>query len=597
MNKEAALRPVTTGHRKAVESEPDGWLGVLRANLEDIVLWRTLVIFSGLAPLVMLLWDAWRGHLGANAVNNALHITGILSLVCLFLSLVVTPLRRLFAWNQLLALRRALGLFGFLYALVHLAIYVGFDRALDLSSTVQEIVSRRFLQLGFLAVLLMVPLALTSTNGMVRRLGAKRWKLLHRLTYVVVILGVVHYYLLVKSDVRQPLAFALVLTPLLGFRLVNHYRDLRAAARELAGRPRQTVQPSRAKFWKGTMRVARIFQETHNVKTFRFQTVDGTELPFRHLAGQYLNIQLRVDGKVVRRSYTISSAPERSSYCEISVKRENQGAGSRHLHDHVKEGDLIDIAAPAGRFVFDDKRHQAVTLIAGGVGITPMMSTARSLTDRSWPGQIYFVFAARNESDLIFRHELEVLATRFANFHLLVTLTNLPADHTWTGAIGRLSDGMLREFVPRLTEHPALVCGPQGMMDASCELLRKLGLPEANILTEAFISPTAGGDAEVAAGASDWSDSSLAEATITFSNSRVVTTVRADTNVLEAAEAAGVELPFECRSGICGQCKVKCQKGEVHMRTQDALSAKEKSAGYILACQALPRSREIQIEA
>ena len=149
----------------------------------------------------MLGWDAYHGQLGANAVNHALHVTGTLSLVFLFLALVITPLRWATGWGGWVAFRRALGLYAFFYSIIHLGIYIGLDRALSVSSTFHEIWTRRFLQVGVAAVLLMVPLAVTSTNGMVRRLGPKRWKLLHRAVYLVAALGVLHYYMLVKSDV------------------------------------------------------------------------------------------------------------------------------------------------------------------------------------------------------------------------------------------------------------------------------------------------------------------------------------------------------------------------------------------------------------
>ena len=182
---------------------------------------RNLVLLNSSVPLVILGWDAFQGQLGANSVNYALHVTGILSLVFLFLSLAATPLRWATGWGGWIAFRRSLGLFGFLYAVLHVAIYVGLDRALSLSSTLQEVWLRRYLQIGTAAVFLMVPLALTSTDGMIRWIGAKRWKKLHRIAYVVAALGVIHYYMLVKSDVRQPIAFGVVLTGLLGARAVR----------------------------------------------------------------------------------------------------------------------------------------------------------------------------------------------------------------------------------------------------------------------------------------------------------------------------------------------------------------------------------------
>lgn len=479
--------------KESADQKPSIW-GIIRSAGTDVNFLRRLTILNGFVPLAFLIWDAARGNLGANAVNNAIRITGILTLVFLILSLCITPIRRLTGWNQIVVTRRSLGLFGFMYAMIHFSIYFVFDRALNVDSTIEEITTRTFLLIGFIAVVLMIPLAITSTNGMIRRLGAKAWKWLHRLTYVVVTLGVLHFYLLVKSDVRQPIAFAAVLAPLLLFRVADGYYGLRKraklAAASLAKQGTTTIQ--RPKFWKGTLRVAKIFTETPNVRTFRFQMIDGEDIPFRHQAGQYLNIKLPVDGKIVRRSYTIASSPEQSNYIEISVKREDQGVGSRYLHDHVKEGDQIEIGAPAGRFVFADDEHQAVTLIAGGVGVTPMMSIARSLTNRSWAGQIYFVFAARTEEDLIFRQELDYLQDRFPNFNVLFTLTGLPEGHTWSGATERLNSNLLGEFVPDVTQHPALICGPKGMMDATCDLLKSMGLQDSWILTEEFVSPGVG---------------------------------------------------------------------------------------------------------
>ncbi|HEY4186148.1 MAG TPA: protein-methionine-sulfoxide reductase heme-binding subunit MsrQ, partial [Polyangia bacterium] len=182
----------------------------------DVRFTKFLVVVNALVPGTILAWDAAHGQIGVNGVNYALHTTGLLSLIFLLLTLLVTPLRKVTGWNTLISYRRALGLIGFAYACVHFLIFFGLDRALSLSSTVHEILSRRYLFIGTTGLLLMVPLAVTSTNGMLMRLGAKRWKALHRLVYLVGIAGALHYYMLVKSYVRQPLVFAAVLTALLG---------------------------------------------------------------------------------------------------------------------------------------------------------------------------------------------------------------------------------------------------------------------------------------------------------------------------------------------------------------------------------------------
>ena len=572
----------------------------LKTLMKDVGFLRALVVLNGAIPLGMLAWDAWHGDLGANAVNHAIHITGILSLIFLFLSLIVTPLKQLTGWSTLVAYRRALGLYGFFYAVLHIAIYVVYDRALDLSSTLEELLTRRFLQIGAFAIFLMVPLAVTSTNAMITRLGPKRWKLLHRLAYVATALGVLHYYMLVKSDVRQPLAFAAVLTPLLGYRLGSHYYALRKAA---AANPSVGTGPTAArkkKFWTGPLRVARIFQETPDVKTFRFVAPDGGELPFQHQAGQYLNIQLPINGQVVRRSYTIASSPTRHAYCEITVKREAMGTGSRFLHDHVHEGDLLTIGAPAGKFCFDRKEDHVV-LIAGGVGITPMMSIARYLADTCWQGEIYLVVVIRQIEAWIFREELQQLQSRFPNLSLLVTLTGTaPSD--WQGERGYLNAELLQRFIPNLATRIFFVCGPDPMMQATRTLLCELGVPETRILTEAFVSPAspanAANEALPNASSNDpVAAKSFSDATVSFSRSQTQVEVDGSITILEAAEDAGVELAYECRSGVCGQCKVRLLSGSVAMDSKDALSRSEEAAGLILACQSRPRSAEISIDA
>src|SRR3954453_20007750 len=151
----------------------------------DLRFTKLLVVINAVVPGALLAWDAAHGQLGVNGVNYALHTTGLLALIFLLLTLSVTPLRQLTGWSTVLAYRRALGLFAFAYTCTHFLIFFGFDRALSITSTVHEILARRYLFIGTTALLLMVPLAVTSTNAMQLRLGARRWKALHRTIYLV----------------------------------------------------------------------------------------------------------------------------------------------------------------------------------------------------------------------------------------------------------------------------------------------------------------------------------------------------------------------------------------------------------------------------
>jgi glycine betaine catabolism B len=204
----------------------------------DVRFAKFLLLVNGTVPLALLGWDAAHHRLGANPVKFAILTTGMLTLVFLVLTMAVTPVRKITGWNWLLFSRRTLGLFAFFHACVHFLLFFGFDRSLSVASTLSEMLKRKYLLVGITGLLVMVPLAVTSTNAMIKRLGGKRWRALHRLAYVAAIAGVLHYYMQVKADVRQPLVFAAVLAFLFGYRLINYLRRPKPVpAAEIARRP------------------------------------------------------------------------------------------------------------------------------------------------------------------------------------------------------------------------------------------------------------------------------------------------------------------------------------------------------------------------
>lgn len=192
--------------------------------MTDVRFNKILIWLNALVPLGLLGYDAVRGQLGANPVEFFLRTTGVLTLVFVLVTLLITPLRKITGNNQLIKYRRVLGLFGFFYGAIHLTTYFVFDRGGSLSGTVSDVVQRPFIAFGMLAFFLMIPLALTSTNASIKRLGGKRWQLLHRLIYVTAIAGVIHFWMIVKSDIRYPILFGLVLAGLLGYRLYVKYK-------------------------------------------------------------------------------------------------------------------------------------------------------------------------------------------------------------------------------------------------------------------------------------------------------------------------------------------------------------------------------------
>ena len=180
---------------------------------------KVLVFAACLVPLILLAWDGYAGNLGANPIETITRSTGSWTLIFLFITLGVTPLRRLFGWNHVIKFRRMLGLFAFFYACLHFTTYFWLDQFFDLRAIVKDVVKRPFITVGFTSFVLLIPLAATSTAGMIRRLG-KRWQQLHRLIYISAIGGVLHFLWLVKADTRRPLIYGSLVALLLGYRIV-----------------------------------------------------------------------------------------------------------------------------------------------------------------------------------------------------------------------------------------------------------------------------------------------------------------------------------------------------------------------------------------
>jgi sulfoxide reductase heme-binding subunit YedZ len=175
---------------------------------------KVLLWIGALAPGAWMVGGIFQGWLGANPIERLTHASGLTALVLLLISLAITPLRRLTGWNPIIKLRRPIGLFAFFYALAHFSVWFVFDMNFDPSSMVADVLERKYITVGMTALLILVPIAVTSTKGWIRRLG-KRWATLHRGVYVAAVLGVIHFYWLVKADLQLPLLLAACLTVLL----------------------------------------------------------------------------------------------------------------------------------------------------------------------------------------------------------------------------------------------------------------------------------------------------------------------------------------------------------------------------------------------
>ena len=192
--------------------------------------WLKPGVFTGaLVPLAAILWRAWHDQLGANPIAQALNQLGLIALVFLIAALVCTPLKTLFGWTWGNRLRRMLGLFGFFYAVLHVATYSGLDQQFDWRAIWTDVTKRKFIFIGFAAFVLLIPLVVTSTNGSPKRLGFTWWKRLHRLAYFAPLLGVIHFVWRVKKDVTEPATYGVVLAALLAVRVASYLRTRLAA--------------------------------------------------------------------------------------------------------------------------------------------------------------------------------------------------------------------------------------------------------------------------------------------------------------------------------------------------------------------------------
>ena len=543
--------------------------------MKDMRFAKFVLFINGLVPGSLLLWDAYHGNAGADPVNYAIKTTGLLTLIFLSLTLLVTPLRKISGINWLFHFRRRLGLFSFFYGLAHFSIFFAFDRVLNLQDTLSEMVRRPYLIVGSLGLLAMIPLAATSTNSMIRRMNPKRWRALHRLVYFVAIAGVVHFYMQVKSDTRLPIAFGVVIAILLGYRVGIFFLGL--LKKPLPPEKISVQTPLDAGRWIGQLQIKHITEETQDVSTFRMVSPENGELPFTHLPGQYLTLSLTIAGRTVKRNYTIASTPTRPVYCEVTIKREKKGLVSRHMHDQIKEGDMIQVTAAAGQFTFTGAEASRVALLAAGVGITPLMSILRYLTDQNWGGEIYLIYSCKTEGDIIFREEIEKLQRRFPNFHLTLTLTRATGT-SWNGNVGRIDAQLLMRVIPGVTDLPFYLCGPTEMIKATGDLLQQLGVAQANIHTESFgINQPATANVTLAIGTTF---------TVTFKRSNKMSMIDGTRSILELAEELAIGVDSECRSGICGRCKCQMVSGSVQMEIQEALDRTDRRNNIILLCQA-----------
>ncbi|MGN6084608.1 FAD-binding oxidoreductase [Trinickia sp.] len=375
-------------------------------------------------------------------------------------------------------------------------------------------------------------------------------------------------------------------------------------------RDAQTFEPQDARltrpaFWRAlgapwtsdveeTLVCCQVRQETHDVKSFFFMSKEGRTFSFE--PGQFITLELEIDGETINRCYTISSAPTRPHTISITVKRVPGGKVSNWLHDTLRAGDSVRVLGPAGEFTC--ARHAAgkYLFLSAGSGITPLMSMSRSHHELGEDRDIVFVHSARTPDDIIFARELDLIASNQQHFRTSFVCERQGSRTNWPGITGFLTLPLLRLIAPDFMEREIFTCGPAPYMKAVRAMLDEAGFDRTHYHEESFsfdalpAAEQAAASEGAAAPVQDAPAQGETKFSVTFTKMRRDIECGGHEHVLDAAKRAGVRLPSSCTQGMCGTCKVKLVSGQVQMSHNGGIRQREIDQGMVLLCCSKPLS-------
>ncbi|PZV85248.1 ring-1,2-phenylacetyl-CoA epoxidase subunit PaaE [Algoriphagus aquaeductus] len=345
------------------------------------------------------------------------------------------------------------------------------------------------------------------------------------------------------------------------------------------------------------LKVREVVRETSDTVTLYFEQ---PEPYLEYKPGQFLTLVMEFDGKEQRRSYSLCTSPFVDPFPGISVKRVPEGLFSNFLNEKVFPGKTLNVVKPMGNFTteFHSKNRRHFFLIAGGSGITPIMGILKSVLVNEPQSIISLIYCSRNEEQIIFNKQLELL--QLANPDRLTVIHNLsqPSEN-WKGLKGRLSPIVLKELFAKAEYEPRyeeiyFMCGPEGIMETTQQVLDELGVERERIHRESFFSAAAHQAHEDALKGIN-NGILTRDVTIILEGEEHVVTVPPSKTVLESGLAAGLNMPYSCQSGLCTACRGRVLSGQVKMDEDAGLSEKELAAGYVLCCVSRPLTDDIKI--
>ncbi len=338
------------------------------------------------------------------------------------------------------------------------------------------------------------------------------------------------------------------------------------------------------------LRCVQVRQETHDVKTFVLAA--DTPRQYRYLPGQFITLELQIDGRRVNRCYTLSSTPTRPDQVSITVKRVPGGEVSNWLHDHLVPGMELAAMGPSGEFSCFRQPARRYLFLSGGSGITPLLSMTRALHDLGSDADIVFVHCARTPHDILFPEELALMARNMPHLRLSMVCERHVPGAAYAGHLGRLDAGRIAHIAPDFLERDVYTCGPAPFMQAVRSSLSASGYPMQRYREESFSfdSLPAQVTAEVEAAVENAGPQAAPSFIVKLEKMARQFACRGDETILQAAAAAGVRLPSSCSSGACSTCKTRKISGQVEMHHSGGIRQREIDQGWILPCCSRPTS-------
>jgi ring-1,2-phenylacetyl-CoA epoxidase subunit PaaE len=347
------------------------------------------------------------------------------------------------------------------------------------------------------------------------------------------------------------------------------------------------------------LNVKGIVQETRDAISIVFEQPVDKKIQYK--SGQFLTLIVPVNGKEVRRAYSLCTSPYVDADLAVTVKRVDNGLMSNWLPDNLKIGVSVKVMEPMGQFTTEysktGKRH--VIMFAGGSGITPMMSLIKSLLTQEPESITSLIYCNRDIDSIIFKEALDKLQTTYeGRLHVIHVLDNAPMN--WQGYSGLLNHDMLAKLFERIPEWGIekttyLMCGPEGMMKNAEVLLSERKIPKEKIIKESFVQGTIDKESKKE-DPSDRKTDKAFEVTIRYDGQEYKVIVPPHKAILETALDQGIDLPYSCQSGLCTACRGKCLSGKVKLDEEEGLSQSERAEGYVLTCVGHPLTDDVIIE-